>query len=75
MTAPAVNVSELTQDMNDLVAIITGIATANPTIVLSPALDLAKSILEKLPPLDASALDPVDRAEADASVEAEESKT
>lgn len=74
MTAP-VNVSELTQDLNDLVSIIVGIAEANPAVVLTPALDLAKSILEKLPPLDASALDPVDRANADATVEAEESKT
>lgn len=71
----AVNLSELTQDLNDLTAILIAIASANPSAVLTPAIDLAKSILEKLPPLDASALDPIDRAEADASVAAEESKT
>jgi hypothetical protein len=66
---------QVTQALSDALQIVTAAETANPIGVLVPAIDLLKQVIEALPPLDAPALDPVDRANADAAIEAEESKS
>ena len=66
---------EVTQALSDALQIVTAAETANPVGVLVPAIDLLKQVIEALPPLDAPALDAVDRANADAAIEAEESKS
>ena len=56
--------------------VATDAATANEVGAASDALVLiAQLVAEFMPPIDAPALDPVDRAQVDAQVDAEVSKT
>ena len=66
------NTDEIVKDLNDAVQILQDALTGNVVGAIGPAIDLVKSVIEKLPPINAPALDPVDRAQVDAEMAAAE---
>lgn len=64
--------AEFTQAIADVTSIVTCAITGNDVACLPPALDLLKRLADALPPIDAPALDPADRAEVDAEIKVEE---
>ena len=66
------NTDEIVKDLNDAVQILQDALTGNVVGAIAPAIDLVKSVIEKLPPINAPALDPVDRAHVDAEMAAAE---
>ena len=60
------------QALQDLLGILTAIVESNPGLGVQAGVDIVEKLIAELPPIDAKALDPAERAAIDVQVQAEE---